>query len=54
VEPAEVTRRKQADEQRAQAERKNMACDAWMESADVCDQQIPNHRIEESPRNVNC
>src|SRR5208337_4082037 len=52
MEPAEVTRRKDADEQRAQAERKDVACRPRMEIADLRDEQIPNHRVEESPNNV--
>ena len=52
MELAEVTRRKDADEQRAQAERKDVACRPRMESADVRDEQIRNHRVEESPNNV--
>ena len=52
MELAEVTRRKDADQQRAQAERNNVACGPQMESADVRDEQIPNHRVEESPNNV--
>jgi hypothetical protein len=49
---AEVTRRKDADEQRSQAKRKDMACCPRMESADVRDEQIPNDRVEESPYNI--
>ena len=52
MELAEVTRRKEADEQRAQAERKDVGCRPRMESADVRDEQIPDHRVEESPNNV--
>jgi hypothetical protein len=52
MEMAEVTRRKDADEQRAQAERKDVACRPRIESTDVPDQQIPNHRVEESPDNI--
>ena len=52
MELAEVTRRKNADEQRAQAERKDVGCRPRSESTDVRDQQIPNHRVEESPKNV--
>jgi hypothetical protein len=49
---AEVTRRKDADEQRAQAEREDVGCRPRIESTTVRDQQIPNHRVEESPNNV--
>ena len=52
MELAEATRRNDADEQRAQAERKDVACRPRMESADVHDEQIPNDRVEESPNNV--
>jgi hypothetical protein len=54
VELAEVTRRKDADEQRAQAEREDVGCCARMESADVRDQQVSNRKVEESPNNVDC
>src|SRR5580704_8482007 len=49
---AEVTRRTEADEQRAHAERKDVACGPRVESTDVRHQQIPDHRVEESPNNV--
>jgi hypothetical protein len=52
VELAEVTRRKDAQEQRAQAEHKNVAGCPRIEGADVHDQQIPNYRVEESPNDV--
>src|ERR1035437_6481618 len=52
MELGEVTRRKDADEQRAQAERKDVVCRPRMESTDVRDEQIPNDRVEESPKNV--
>jgi hypothetical protein len=52
MESAEVARRKNADKQGAQAERKDVACRLRMESTDVRDQQIPNHRVEESPDNI--
>src|ERR1700689_4305341 len=52
MELAEVTRRKDSDEQRAQAERKHVARRARIESTDVRDEQIPNRRIEESPGNI--
>jgi hypothetical protein len=38
MELAEVTRRKDADEQRAQAERKDVACLPRMKSSDVRDE----------------
>jgi hypothetical protein len=38
MELAEVTRRKDADEQRAQAEREDVACCPRMESSDVRDE----------------
>jgi hypothetical protein len=52
MELTEVTRRKDADEQCAQAEREDVGCRPQIESTDVRDQQIPNHRVEESPNNV--
>src|SRR3984885_12433574 len=52
MELAEAPRRKDADEQHAQAERQDVACRPWIESADVRDCQIPNHRVEESPDNI--
>src|SRR5579864_1221367 len=53
MELAEVTRRKDADEQRAQAERKDVACCPQFESTNVRDEQIPNQSVEESPDNIN-
>jgi hypothetical protein len=53
MELAEVTRRTDADEQPAQAEREDVACIPQMERPDVRDEQIPNHCVEESPKNVN-
>jgi hypothetical protein len=52
MELAEVMRRKNADEQRTQAERKDVACRPQIESTDLRDQQIPNYRVEESPDNI--
>src|ERR1700735_498199 len=52
MELAEAPRRKDADEQHAQAERQDVACRPWIESTDVRDYQIPNHRVEESPDNI--
>ena len=52
MELAEVTRRTDADEQRAQADRQDVACRPRMESTDVRDEQIPNYRVEEAPKNV--
>src|ERR1035437_7224754 len=52
MEPAEVTRQKDADEQRAQPKRNNMACSPQIERPDARDEHIPNHRVEESPKNV--
>jgi hypothetical protein len=54
MELAEVTRRKDACEQRAQAERKDVACGSRIKGADACDEQISNHSVEESPTNVDC
>jgi len=52
VELAEVTRRKDADKQRAQAEGEDVACGLRIESADVRDEQKRNHRVEKSPNDV--
>ena len=41
MELAEVARRKDADEQSAQAEREDVAWRPWIESTDVRDQQLP-------------
>ena len=49
---AEVTRRKESDDQRTEAERQDVGCGAWIESADVLDQQIGDDRVEESPNNI--
>jgi hypothetical protein len=48
----EVTRRKDADEQRAQAEGEDMGCHPRIESTDARDEEIPNHRVEESPHDI--
>jgi hypothetical protein len=49
---AEVTRMAEADEQRAQAERNDVGCRPRIKSANVRDEQISSHRVEESPDNV--
>lgn len=54
MELAEVTRRKDADQQCAQAEGEDVGCRPRIESTYVCYEQIPNRRIEESPDNVDC
>jgi hypothetical protein len=52
MELAEVTRRIEADEERAKGERKNVGCRPRIEGTDVLDEQIGNHRVEKSPNNV--
>jgi hypothetical protein len=52
MELAEVTRREDADEQRTYAEGEDVACRPRIEVANVRDEQIPNHRVEESPDNI--
>jgi hypothetical protein len=52
MELTEVTRRKDADEQRAHAECKDVACRPRMEITDLRDEKIGNHRVEESPDNI--
>jgi hypothetical protein len=52
MELAEVTRRKDADEQRAQAERKDVACRPRIEGTHVREEKISNNRVKESPNNV--
>jgi hypothetical protein len=49
---SEVTRRWNADEKRAQAERNDMDCRPRIENTDALNQQIRNHRVEKSPDNV--
>jgi hypothetical protein len=51
---AEVTRRWEADEKRAQAEREDVDCRPRIEDTDALNQQIRDHRVEESPDNVDC
>jgi hypothetical protein len=53
IELAEVTRRKYADKQRAQAERKDVTCCPRMENTDVRDKQVRNYRVAESPKHIN-
>jgi hypothetical protein len=52
MELAEVTRRKDADQQGPHAKRKDVGCRPRIENSDARDQQIRNHRVEESPDNV--
>jgi hypothetical protein len=52
MELPKVTRRKNADEQRAQAERKDVTSRPRIESADARHEQIRNDSVEESPDNV--
>jgi hypothetical protein len=52
MELAEVARRKDADEQRAQPQRDYVACSLRMESSNLRNEQIPNDCVEESPDNV--
>jgi hypothetical protein len=49
---AEVTRRWDADKKCAQAERNDVDCRPRIENTDALDQQIRNHRFEESSDNV--
>jgi hypothetical protein len=52
MELAEVTRRKIADEQRSQAECEDVVCRPRIKRTDVRDEQIPNHRVKESPDHI--
>lgn len=52
MELTEVTRQKDADQQRAQAEREHMRFRPRIENADVRDQQIRNYKVEEAPNHV--
>ncbi len=54
MELAEVARRKDADEQRAQAKGENVADRPRMENAHVRYQQISNRSVKESPNHVDC
>jgi hypothetical protein len=47
-----VTRGKNADEQRTQAEDEDVGCHSWIESTDMRNEQIRNDRVEESPDNI--
>jgi hypothetical protein len=49
---AEVTCRRDADEQRAQTEGEDVACGPRIESTDTREEQISDNRIEKSPHNV--
>ncbi len=49
---AEATRQADADEQRAQTERKDVACRPRMKNSDVRDEQISDNRVKEAPKNV--
>ena len=49
---AEVTCRKEGDEQRAKAERKDVACGPRIKHTDVRDERVRDGRVEESPNNV--